>query len=228
MKKILLCFALLVGLNACNQTVSPPDITLGKNYYPLEVGRYVAYNVREIRYSVNQMPQILTYQLREEVAEVVRNPANQESYRIVRYTRPNGRQNWEAVKYFLARADQYGVVRTEDNLPLMVLVFPLREDAIWNGNVYNNLGRKTFIMQDIGKAHRLDNRLYDQTVTVIQSRDSNIVNKDFRTEIFADSIGLIYRRTEQVAYCQTPACLGKAQIESGNVIELTVIDFGRR
>ena len=208
--------------------VAPRDTNLGKDFFILDIGHFVSYNVKETQYALNQPPKTTTYQLREVVENAFINETGKQSYRLVRYTRANGRQNWQIVDVWAARLEPNGAVRTEENTSFLKLIFPFEEEKTWDGNAYNDLGRETYLMRDLGKRFRFDNKNYDETITIIQSRDSNLVNKDFRTEIYAKGVGLIYRKSDRVAYCQdrNQGCLGKAIIESGLVMELSIFDSG--
>jgi hypothetical protein len=222
-------FILSIIAIACDtDKVAPRDVDLGKDYVVLEIGHFVSYNVKEIQYALNQPPKTVTYQLREVVENAFIDQSGKQSYRIVRYTRANGRQNWQIVNVWAARTDFNGAVRTEENIPFLKLTFPFEELKMWDGNTFNDLGRETYQMRDLGKRYRFDFKNYDETITVIQNRDSNLVNKDFRTEVFAKGIGMIYRKSDKVAYCQdrNQNCLGKAIIESGLVVEQSIFDTG--
>ncbi len=229
LKISLTLFLLSIITVACDtDKVAPRDIDLGKDYVVLAKGHFVSYNVKEIQYSLNQPPTIVTYQLREVVENAFIDQSGKQSYRIVRYTRANGRQNWQIVNVWTARADFNGAVRTEENIPYLKLTFPLEEQKTWDGNTFNDLGRETYQMRDLGKSYRFDFKNYDETITVIQSRDSNLVNKDFRTEVFARGVGMIYKKSDKVVYCQdrNQNCLGKAIIESGLILEQSIFDTG--
>lgn len=217
-----------IVLSCDTDKVAPRDANLGKDYFILSIGHFVSYNVKETQYALNQPPKIVTYQLREVVENAFINETGKQSYRIVRYIRANGRQNWQIENVWTARLDFNGAVRTEENTPYLKLTFPFEEEKTWDGNVFNNLGRETYIMRDLGKRFRFDTKNYDETITVIQSRDSNLVNKDFRTEIYSKGIGMIYRKSDKVVYCQdrNQNCLGKAIIESGLVLEQSIFDTG--
>jgi hypothetical protein len=218
----------LIVFSCDTDKVVPRDINLGKDYFVLDIGHFVSYNVKEIQYALNQPPRTVTYQLREVVENAFVNEAGKQSYRIVRYIRANGRQNWQIENVWNARLDFNGAVRTEENMAFLKLVFPFEEEKTWDGNAFNDLGRETYLMRELGKSYRFDNKNYNETITVIQSRDSNLVNKDFRTEVYAKGIGMIYRKSDKVVYCQdrNQNCLGRAIIESGLVLEQSVFDTG--
>lgn len=229
LKAVVIILLMSVVVISCDtDKVAPRDTSLGTDYVVLTSGHFVSYNVKETQYALNQPPKIVTYQLREVVEQPFINEVGKQSYRIVRYIRANGRQNWQVENVWAARTDLSGAVRTEENLPYLKLIFPFEEQKTWDGNTFNDLGRETYVMQDLGKRYRFDLKNYDETVTVIQSRDSNLVNKDFRTEIYGRGIGLIYRKADKVTYCQdrNQNCFGKAIIESGLVLEQSIFDTG--
>lgn len=224
-------FICLVGIAiiSCDtDKITPRDTNLGKDYFVLSIGHFVSYNVKETQYALNQPAKTVTYQLREVVEQAFIDETGKASYKIVRYTRANGRQNWQVENVWTARTDMSGAVRTEENMPYLKLIFPFEEQKTWDGNAFNDLGKQTYLMQDLGKRYRFDFKNYDETVTVIQSRDSNLVNKDFRTEVYGKNIGLIYRKSDKVTYCQdrNQNCFGKAIIESGLVLEQSIFDTG--
>jgi hypothetical protein len=225
---LFLIFIALFVFSCDTDTVAPRDANLGKDFFVLSIGHFVSYNVKETQYAFNQPSRTVTYQLREVVENEFINEAGKQSYRLVRYTRANGRQNWQIADVWTARLEPNGAVRTEENTSFLKLIFPFEEEKTWDGNAYNDLGRETYRMNDLGKRFRFDNKNYDQTVTIVQSRDSNLVNKDFRTEIYAKGIGLIYRKSDRVAYCQdrNRDCIGKAIIESGLIVEQSIFDTG--
>ncbi|MCS6967558.1 MAG: hypothetical protein NZM39_03165 [Bernardetiaceae bacterium] len=214
-------------LSSCNtnplESLDPQE---GTQYFPLEKGRYISYNVKQINYRLNQRPEITTFQLKEVVSEKYLTPAGDEAWRLVRYRRPNGRQNWEIINVWTVRKTATFAMRTEENIPYLRLVFPVRVGKTWDGNLYNTLSRENYRITDIGTRHIFDSKPYENTLTVLHRNDSTLVGKDKRFEIYAPGVGLIYRYSEQVVYCQNPDCRGKAIIESGTVTQMSIFDSG--
>ncbi|WP_448520692.1 hypothetical protein [Rhodoflexus sp.] len=226
-KYLLAAFVLAIGLAGCDtQPLEPLNPQEGSEYFPLERGRFVSYNVRQTTFRLNQPPEIITFQLKEVVSERYITPAGDEAWRLVRYRRANGRANWEIINVWTVRKTPTFAMRTEENVPFLRLVFPVRVGLTWNGNQFNTLSRENYRITDIGTRRIFDGRSYDQTLTVLQRNDSTLVGKDKRMEIYAPNIGLVYRSAEQVAYCQIPSCIGRAIVESGTVIEQSIFDSG--
>lgn len=228
-KFIIAVAAMGLSLAACDtRPLEPLNPQEGTEYFPLEKGRFVSYNVRQTNYRLNQPPEVITFQLKEVISEPYTTPAGEQAWRVVRYRRSDGRQNWEIINVWTARKTATFAMRTEENIPYLRLVFPVRVDKTWNGNQYNTLSRENYRITDIGSRYLVDGRPYNETLTVLQRNDSTLVGKDKRMEVYAPNIGLIYRISEQVAYCQdrTQNCVGRAIIESGTITEQRIFDSG--
>ncbi len=228
-KFIIASAAMGLSLAACDtRPLEPLNPQEGTEYFPLEKGRFVSYNVRQTNYRLNQPPEVITFQLKEVISEPYTTPAGDEAWRLVRYRRANGRENWEIINVWTVRKTPAFAMRTEENVPFLRLVFPARVGVTWNGNQYNTLSRENYRITDIGTRRVFDGRPYNETLTVLQRNDSTLVGKDKRMEVYAPNIGLIYRISEQVAYCQdrTQTCVGRAIIESGTIIEQRIFDSG--
>jgi hypothetical protein len=217
---------LLAGCDT--QPLDPLNPQAGTEYFPLEKGRFVSYNVKQTNYRLNQPPEVITFQLKEVISELYITPAGEPAWRVVRYRRADGRQNWEIISVWTARKTATFAMRTEENIPYLRLVFPVRLGKTWNGNQYNTLSRENYRITDIGRRYLIDGRPYNETLSVLQRNDSTLVGKNRRMEVYAPNIGLIYRIDEQVAYCQdrTQNCIGKAIIESGTIVEQRIFDSG--
>jgi hypothetical protein len=215
---------------ACDTSEVAPtvDLAFGRDYFPIVSGRFISYNVKETTYRLNQRPEVTTYQLKEVVGEQFVGANGDRLWRIIRYRRANGRQNWQVVGSHALRSDELFGIRWEENQSYVRLNFPLERGKRWDGNLFNNLGRDNYELTDLGRSYLFDGKRYTETATVLQNNDSSLVNKDKRIEVYAKGLGLIYRLADQVAYCQDRAqnCLGRAIIESGVVYEQSIFDSG--
>lgn len=229
MKKIYLWLCLVLLLASCD--TSDANLGLvpqGKEYFPLIVGNYVAYNVKEINYFLNEPRRTeATYQLKEVIKEQYKDLANNTTYRIERYRRANGRDNWTLLNVWTARVDYLAAIKVEENIPVVKLAFPTENGKKWNGNSLNTLNQDDFEIKDMGKSFIFAGKNYAETLTVQQSNDSTVINKDKRMEIYAKDIGVIYKKFDVVQYCQFDNCRGKAEIERGNFLEMSVFDYGK-
>lgn len=215
----LLFFLLVIGSFACETTPNEPFDT-GYDYFPLETGQFIIYDVTETNYSLTGLPTVKSYQIRELVTQPFTDLSGQESYRVERSSRDNEAQVWKLDSVWLAKRTIDQATRTENNLTFIKLNFPVRKGLRWNGNALNNLGGKEadkddYLIDDVSKSIKLGTQSFDKVVVIKQQDDSTLVNLDRRTEMYARSIGLIYKEITQLAYCYQQNCLGKGQVDFG-------------
>lgn len=233
-KNVLLVFFIsLLAIIACtpsDELIPAEDPNTGKSYFFAENNKFREYNVREIRYSAVGISDTSVYQLREEVKESFVNNLGEESRLIHRLTRPNENTNWELDSVWTVRIERDRAVSIENNIAIIKIVFPAITGRTWDGNLYNTKDVDQFQITNFGAVTNIavnDDLEVTRTLTVIQEDDGDgITFKDFRREIYADSIGLISKLYDVVKICSRPECLGLNQIESGRFYRETIIAHG--
>jgi hypothetical protein len=119
-------------------------------------------------------------------------------------------------------------VVAEENISYVKLVFPTGTGRTWNGNKFNTGEADDYDMTLVGQPYALGDQTFDKTLVVGQEDNQDfIVYQDKRSEIFAHGVGLIYKETTQLKYCDKPECLGKQQIESGLIWKQSILSYGR-
>lgn len=222
--------ALLIGLPlmGCRSAGSDP-ISPGYDYFPLETGRYVIYDVDEQQYSpIATMPANRAYQLKEVVGAPYADVTGHPAYRLLRYRRLAEGQPWQADSIWSARLVDGEGIRTENGLDFVKLRFPISDRLRWNGNRLNALGDDDYELRNSGQPYRVSDKEFPQTVTVVAQQDSTLIGQDKRLEVYAWQVGLIYKERVQVRYCSaTPACIGTYQIDYGIRQAYRLRSFGR-
>lgn len=188
----------------------------GYDYFPLETGRYVVYDVQESQYAPNAVPVQQTYQLKEVMGAPYTDVAGTTAYRLMRYRRLSDSQNWQADSVWSARLLTNEGIRTENGQDFIKLVFPISDQLSWNGNRRNKSDPDDYELRNVGQPFRVQGKEFDETVTVVAQNDSTLLSQDKRIDKYARQIGLIYKERTHLQFCSsTPACLGHAQIEYG-------------
>lgn len=198
------------------QSDAPTLLSSDADFFPLETGRYIIYDVQEQQYALNTAPARRTYQVKEVVGAAYSDVVGQPAYRLLRYRRATEAQAWQPDSVWSARVAGNEAIRTENGLDFIKLVFPVSDNLSWNGNQRNNLGEDRYEIRNSKQPFRVLDKQYDESVTVVAQNDSTLVSQDKRIEVYARQIGLIYKERSQVQYCSsTPACVGKYQIDYG-------------
>lgn len=208
----------LVGLfSACTPKCNDCQNQLkGTEFFPLEVGYFIEYDVNEEEVNLGRPVIARQYQIKELVAESYTDPVGKTAYRIARFRRNLGSQRWQPDSTITLRLQADHAIRNENGQDFVKMVFPPSEKLLWNGNIYNTLGEDSYELKKINQPLKIGGTTFDRTATVVQQNDSTLVNQDKRIEIYAAEVGLIYRERINVQFCSsTPACVGKAQIDFG-------------
>jgi hypothetical protein len=230
---LLLFFITVLGLSACgssDELIPAVDQDTGVSYFYMVDNKYREYNVREIRYTAVGISDTFVYQLREEVKEAFQNALGEESRLIHRLTRPNANAAWHLDSVWTVRIERDRAVSIENNIPIVKMVFPAQINRTWDANVYNTKDIDQFKILNFGALTNIavnDDLEATTTLTIEQENDQDgITFKDFRREIYADSIGLISKQYEVLKICSRPECVGLNQIESGRFYRETIIAHG--
>jgi len=221
-----LCLALVLVITSCSTAndvdADPPlDPDLGKTYFFLEANKFREYSVYEIRYTGVDISDTLEYQLREEVKEAF--TTNGVASRIIhRLTRDQSSDPWLLDSVWTARVERERAVSVENNIPLQKMVFPVDTTRRWDRNLLN--GRDGLVQKYLSFnepfTQGFNTFLRATEIQVSDDNDENanglaITFRDVRTEVYADSIGLVRKEYRQVKFCSVGSCAQQEIVQSG-------------
>ena len=207
--------AVLFIFSRCQSPINEP-ITSGFDYFPLETGRYVIYDVQEQLYVLNALPIQRTYQLKELTGAAYSDVIGQTAYRLMRYRRATESQSWQADSVWSARIVNNEAIRTENGQDFVKLLLPVTNPTTWNGNQRNAFAPDDYVTRNVGQPYYVLGKPFDETVTVVAQDDSTLVSQDKRIDVYARQIGLIYKERTQLQFCTTtPTCTERSQIDYG-------------
>lgn len=195
-------FFLLIASCKPSEVVPDPAI-LGYDYAPLDSGRFFIYNVVSVKYDpVNTVYD--TFELKEEIAEAYQF-GDEIRHVVKRFKREDSLSPWPSQpdSVWSISRDAYQLVKVENNIRFIKLIFPLEEGKRWNGNALNSSDEDDYQMERPGQPYSIDSDVYAETVKVVQNDNENKIDKDYRIEVYAKNIGLIYIEKEVVDYDQT-------------------------
>lgn len=225
----LVLVALLGLLLSC--APEPPVVQhTSSDFSPIVTGNYWTYTVQEEHYSLSGSPTTATYFLKEVIGDTL--PSIYQSgktFRLIRYKRTLTTDSWKTDSIWTVQLLPDKLIRTENNVPYLKLVYPISAGLAWNQNLYNVNEAASCLYQNVGKPYTLPTRTYPNTVQVINNNnDSTAISLNRQTEVYAYQTGLVFRENTALAYCQsTPDCIGKGQIAYGYRIKWTLIDAGK-
>lgn len=205
----------LLTVVCCNKTDNF-HITYHYDYFPVEIGKYVAYDVDSIIYTYvsGGTPQrdTVKYQTKELIADTFYDNQNQVNYRLEVYRRNNASENWSIWKVWSTKMNTINAQKDEDELNFIKLVFPPKEGATWEGNIYlpetdpyKVFRNWNYTYLSVHQPYTVNGLNFDSTLTVNQVDAQLAIEKTFRKEVYAKNVGLIEQQWEYLTTQTVPA-----------------------
>jgi hypothetical protein len=228
---LFLCvFAIAAIFTACENKIEILPVSQGANYMPLKKGKYLIYDVdstvydvlSETDHTVDTTSGKVSFQLKELIADTLKDARGRQSYKIERYRRATAADEWLLKDVWYVTQDGNSIERVEENQRFVKLVLPISGGTFFNSAKYLDpyaeitIGNETIkqaylqwgtdtIYTKIDKPATVLNRTFDSTVTVtyVKNKDQ-IVDHRYYSEIYARNVGMIYKRFELTATTCTP------------------------
>lgn len=204
---------LLLAVSSCKKSTETLQTATLNDYYPLEVGKYITYQLDSLVYlAFGTRDTTISYQVKYETDAAITDNLGRPAYRIIRYIRKTDSNPWAPDATFMAVNSNNNLEFVENNLRFIKLTLPIRDAISWKGNSFIDTYSSNSLLQymddwdytysNVGAADVVGSFSLDNTITVDQ-RDEIIGNPDdassyseinFGQEKYAKGIGMVYRR----------------------------------
>ncbi len=221
----LLPSVVLIGSYSCKVKSTEPDgAYVGYDYYPLELGRYIVYDVYDTNYTaLGRIDSV--YQLKEIISGLIQE-GNELKYVLHQYFKERSAPHWpsqpDSVWTLVNSSNQ--LIRTENNISYIKLIFPVKDNITWNGNARNIYDAQLYMMRAVDQTYPVSGLFFNPSLLVQQSNEKSIVNKDVRYEVYARGIGPI--KKEYTVYSYDQSQLGQDVVEFGYHKVFLIRDYG--
>ncbi|MBA3829764.1 MAG: hypothetical protein H0X33_12560 [Taibaiella sp.] len=215
---LVLAVLLSVVFFSCKKSSSGPAVK-SVAYYPLQIGKYVVYNVDSIRWvDTSCLEYNTTYQLRYEIKDTFSDARKNLFYVFYVYKKSNAtKQAWVSNDVFYASLSDTGIIVTKDQLRFIKITLPVTSGNAWRGNTlihtsdtdnayFNNW---SYTYQNVANSFYDGTLSFDKTITV-NERDETINNiatlpdttasRTYFKEIYGEGVGLIYSEATHWTY----------------------------
>ncbi len=139
MRRFSLLILVILGLVGCKDD-PPNEIDFGYNYLPLEIGNWVEYDVDSIVFDAfTEQVDTYNFRLRDIIAETFEDLDSRDVYRVEQ-SYVGGLESdptYTFRKTYSLVVNGVRAERLDDNLKTVILVFPPRQGATWDGNAFN-------------------------------------------------------------------------------------------
>jgi hypothetical protein len=202
-------------------------------YFPVEIGTYVTYRADSIYHDQPQadiqgIHDTTSYFLKEVIESEFEDAEGETSLRLERFKKQNMDDEWVLSDVWFAKRSSNNAEKVEENRRYVKLGFPVSEFATWNGNALNNLDEWTYEYDSLELERSYGEFSFPNTITVLQRDFLTEVNDEFAYEIYAEGVGLIFRKHKQLF--TRPSYLNNRVAEniiSGNEFTWEIIDYGK-
>lgn len=200
---------------ACNKDSPKPNITYD-DYYPISDKSYKIYQVDCLVYNDFTL-KTDTYQFerKEYVESSYTDEGNRQVYRVERYKK-DSTNKWVIQFVWLANKSTTWVEEQQQNIRLVNLSLPVRQNVRWDANARNNKEREEYLYQGPtfdtiidGISHSKVQRVHHKFVT-----DPLQINTEIQYEHYTPKHGLI-NRYEKYVKRFTTGVPGDPIIDSG-------------
>lgn len=184
-------FLLLPGCSKEDQ----PSADMGYGYFPVNPGHWVLYQVDSIAWDdFTSTVDTFSFQIKEVLESTFIDDQGRPNIRIERYIRQSDTSEWIIRDVWFGLRSASTAEKVEENERFVKLIFPVKEDAEWDGNIGNNLGAQDYTYINTHQPYQSGGMSYDSTVTVIQQDYTTAISRNYEEEIFASGVGMVYKK----------------------------------
>ncbi len=177
---------------SCKKEVEEsPD--MGSDYFPVEQGVFISYQVESIIWDDNNQTVDTTYyQLRTEIDTAFIDNEGRMSYRWNRYTKTDT-TDWKYEHTYAFTKTSSRLETVEGNNRYVRLAFPVRLGAKWDVNAFNTKDKQEANYIDVDASIKIGNETFDKCAIALLEDNSSLVNEYYQEDVFARGVGLVKR-----------------------------------
>jgi len=218
--KILICLALFAA--SCKQESGSP-VSLHQDYFPVDIGKWVEYEVEEINYTTSSTGDTTRYFIKEVYADTFTDNSNRLTYRIERFSKDSLAGEYVIKDVWHANLTTTTAEVVEEGQRFTKMIYPVTRNKYWDGNALNNLVEWEYNYDSIHKPYLINGLSFDSTVKVVQRDNFNAVEFEIAEEVYTKRVGLIYKRYMDL----TIDTFNVLDIQGGIDLTMKVIAYGQ-
>ncbi|MEN2283467.1 hypothetical protein AAGF08_15075 [Algoriphagus sp. SE2] len=203
----------------CSREIEEGSKDFGFDFQPLEVGDYWIYSVDQTIYFGENDSEDDSFFYRDRIFSFYINDAGEQVF-IIERSKSYDKSDWSPVENYTMLIRGNSLIRTIQNQPSVVLVFPPNEGVRWDSNIYFESPEDEFEIKYFSGSPNL--------IQINQEEADDLVTyRDNRYEIFERGVGLIEDYEEVLTYCARNDCLGNQLIDGGTKTHMKITDYGK-
>lgn len=215
---LLIALFLTLAYTSCKKADEVPVVKENDAYFPLEIGKWVIYNVDSTLWDdFNCVKIVRRYQMMYTVVDTFTDAKGRMSYRIDTRIRKKSEDPWVLHSVIQATNTGEELEIVQDQLRMIKMVYPIADQKKWEGNAYivtqdsDYFKYKgwTYFYFNVDKPFDNGNVTYNNTVSVLAidetindpyAQPDENATRTYGKEVFAKGIGMVYREYYRWTY----------------------------
>ena len=228
-RTLLICIVSILILAGCKENIAEPNV-IGKEYFPLEIGSYIVYDVDSIVHdNALNIHDLFEYQIKEVVHSTFADNEGNQMFRIERYWRPDTNAVWQLKDIWSRGIYDNRAYKVEEDVRYVRLVFPFSEDMEWDGNAENTHEEWEHHLEYFELPGEVGGVSFLNTAFVSEVQNVNLIRAEIGEAIYAKNIGLVYKRLDTLDF-DTIVPVGSMwepeDVKLGIEYEMTYVEHG--
>ena len=221
---LLFILFLTVFFWSCKKEIESSEPSFVENkYFPLEVGRWVSYQIQEINIDKESaVNDTVSYQIKEKIESIIENTDSYKTYRLERYFRNDSTEEWTIFNVWQIRRFPNRIHKIEENIEYIKLLTPAKINQKWDGNAYNKQDLQEYQLTNF-QTYFIHHRDLNTAIVVQQDQES-LIDKKLFEEQYCQTIGLIKKTEIDVELNIDPELPWEKKITKGSVYYQNYID----
>lgn len=223
MGKIVFISAVLLLLFSCQKNTE--NIDFGYEYFPMEEGTFVEYNVLEVFHDVDIFPQhdTLEYRLKTQIGEEVIDNSGRLARKFFQYKYDLNTGDLLDQRVWTRIVDEGRGEVVEENQRIIRMVFAVKEDKEWNINAFNPQPEKDVFYSSVNEEQSINGFNFEETTKVSYDDFLSLVDYRKKHEVYAKGVGLVERSFKDF----TIKNFDTTEIQKGTEMHYELVDYGK-
>lgn len=176
---LILCFVtsmVILGLTSCSDEVETIDAAnFGYEFYPLATGKtWIFASDSIIIYNGGSRKDTVHSLIKEEVGDSFSDINGDTLYNLHRYFKRNETDEWQRINTWTTSKDKNRVVRTEENIRFIKMVFPVKSGLRFDANAFVDEDQKVQIAGELIEPYDNWNPRMEATDLEWQYKDAKV------------------------------------------------------
>lgn len=195
---ILILFFIVVSCRKDSDPIQEQS-NLGIEYFPTDSVKQYLYVVDSIAYNDNDNSvDTFSFQLKTQFVESFFDNNGIQTWRIKRMAKYTNTNNFiEIQNYFYKRSGSY-LIATENNVELLKAILPIKTAFVWNGNLFNSLGRINSKVDALNTDYTIMDTTFSNTLQITETFNSDFILETNRQSIYQLNRGLVYVQNKNI------------------------------